>query len=212
MSMNIPPLDWPYYGIGFVDAVKRAFKKYATFSGRASRSEFWWWTLANAIIGFVLYLATLILGFATSSGQNDFGAAGIPFLILLIIWGLAVIIPNIAITIRRLHDAGYSGWFYLFNVVGLGIVTLVLCAMQTSPNAAQYGPPVPQGYAPYPPQGYGDQQYGQPQQGYGQDPNAQQYGRPQQGYGQDPNAQQYGQPQQGYGQDPNAQQYGQPQQ
>jgi hypothetical protein len=40
-----PPLDLPHYGIGFVDAVKRGFKKYATFKGRASRSEYWWWTL-----------------------------------------------------------------------------------------------------------------------------------------------------------------------
>ena len=53
----VPPLDWPHYGIGFLPAVKRAFQKYATFSGRASRSEFWWWVLANAIVGTVLYAA-----------------------------------------------------------------------------------------------------------------------------------------------------------
>ena len=53
----VPPLDWPHYGIGFLPAVKRAFQKYATFSGRASRSEFWWWVLANAVIGTVLYLS-----------------------------------------------------------------------------------------------------------------------------------------------------------
>ena len=77
---------------------------------------------------------------------------------LLVVWALAVVIPTIAVTIRRLHDAGYSGWFYLFSVFGLGIVTLVLCAMETSPAAAKYGPPYPQAY---PPGGYG-----QPNQGY----------------------------------------------
>jgi hypothetical protein len=42
LQTSSPPLAWPRYGIGFVDAIKRAYKKYATFSGRASRSEYWW--------------------------------------------------------------------------------------------------------------------------------------------------------------------------
>ena len=148
MSIPVPPLDWPHYGIGFVAAVKRGFQKYATFSGRASRSEFWWWALANAIVGTVLYLLTVGLGVATASKPGQvIGPGGWAFGILLVVWALAVIIPNIAVTIRRLHDAGYSGWFYLFSVFGLGIVTLVLCAMETSPVAAKYGPPYPQGYA-----------------------------------------------------------------
>lgn len=100
--------------------------------------------------------------------------------------GLATIVPTIAVSIRRLHDAGYTGWFYLFNIVGLGIVTLILCAMPTSPNAAQYGPPAPEGYYPpqpgvLPPDPYAQQpNYGQ-QQGYGQQ-------QPPQGYGQQPPA------------------------
>jgi len=43
-------LDMPYYGIGFIDAIKRGFRKYATFSGRASRSEYWWWALFTFIV------------------------------------------------------------------------------------------------------------------------------------------------------------------
>ena len=168
--MNEPPLDWPYYGIGFVPAVKRAFQKYATFTGRASRGEYWWWILGYSIIFVVLYALTLGLGLANAAQTGKFGAAGIPFAILTVIFVLATIIPNISITIRRLHDAGYSGWFLLFNIVGLGIITTILCILPTSPNAAQYGPPAPQGYGPgYPPQppaGYGDQ----PQANYGQQP------------------------------------------
>ena len=78
-------------------------------------------------------------------------------------------LARIAVSVRRLHDAGHSGWFYLFSVFGLGVVTLVLCAMETSPAAAAYGPPYPQGYAPG---GYG---YAAPNQGYGPPPGQQQY-------------------------------------
>ena len=56
----------PYYGIGFVDAVKRGFKKYATFTGRASRSEYWWWALFTFTGYLVLGLLAFALGTATS--------------------------------------------------------------------------------------------------------------------------------------------------
>ena len=78
------------------------------------------------------------------------GPGGWAFGILLVVWALAVVIPNIAVTIRRLHDAGYSGWFYLFNVVGLGIVTLVLCAMETSPGRGQVRSALPAGVRHHP--------------------------------------------------------------
>lgn len=162
VPVSAPPLDWPHYGIGFVPAVKRALKKYATFTGRASRGEFWWWFLANTIIGTVLYALTFGLGMATATKPGQvIGPGGWAFTALLAIWGLAIIVPHIAVCVRRLHDAGYSGWFYLFSIVGLGIVPLVLCALETSPNAGKYGPPYPD-YAPQPDQ----------QQGYPQQPNA----------------------------------------
>ena len=167
MSTQVPPLDWPHYGIGFVPAVKRVFQKYATFTGRASRSEFWWWTLANVIVVTVLYALIIALAVAGRTSDGEPGRAAIAPTVLLVVWALAIVVPSIAVTIRRLHDAGYSGWFYLFSVFGLGIVTLVLCAMETSPAAAKYGPPHPQGYAPA---GYGD-----PNQGYGPPPGQQQF-------------------------------------
>ena len=60
-----PALDHPWYGIGFVDAIKRGFKKYAKFEGRASRGEYWWWVLFTGVIFFVLYVAGIIIGAAT---------------------------------------------------------------------------------------------------------------------------------------------------
>ena len=65
-SLAPPSLDLPYYGIGFVDAVKRGFKKYATFTGRASRSEYWWWALFTFTGYLVLGLLAFALGTATS--------------------------------------------------------------------------------------------------------------------------------------------------
>ena len=185
MSIPVPPLDWPHYGIGFIPAVKRAFQKYAAFEGRASRGEYWWWVLANAIVVLVFYgWAMAVIVTAAVAERTDFPPGAIFPLVILSLWALGTIVPNIAITIRRLHDAGYSGWFYLFNIVGLGIVTTILCAMPTSPNAAQYGPPAPEGYYPpqqgmLPPDPFAQPNYGQ-QQGYGQ--------QPQQGYGQQPPA------------------------
>ena len=187
MSIPVPPLDWPNYGIGFIPAVKRAFQKYAKFDGRASRGEYWWWVLANSLVVFVFYgLSLVILATSPATARGEFPPAAVFPLIVLTVWGLATIVPTIAVSIRRLHDAGYTGWFYLFNIVGLGIVTLILCAMPTSPNAAQYGPPAPEGYYPpqpgvLPPDPYAQQpNYGQ-QQGYGQQ-------QPPQGYGQQPPA------------------------
>ena len=199
-----PPLDHPWYGIGFVDAIKRAFKKYAKFNGRASRGEYWWWVLFTGIIFFVLYIAGIAIGFATIRPNGQMGPAAIPFFVLVALFGLAVIVPSIAVAVRRLHDAGYSGWFYLLSLIPTvgGIILLVLCVMQTSPQAPKYGPPVPVGWTPalpgggyqqagyqaqgYPQQGY--EQQGYPQQGY------EQQGYPQQGY------EQQGYPQQGYDQ------------
>ena len=97
-----------------------------------------------------------MLGLASASKPGQvIGPAGWPFGILLLVWALGTIVPTIAVSVRRLHDAGYSGWFYLFNIVGLGIVTLVLCALETSPKAPQYGPPYPDNFGQQ--QGYGQQ-------------------------------------------------------
>lgn len=171
IGRDVPPLDWPDYDIGFTDAVKRVFQKYAVFTGRAGRAEFWWWVLADFIVYAVLYALMMILGvgFGTS---DTFGAGGVVFAILLIVWALATIVPHIAVSVRRLHDAGYSGLMYLLVLIPCGIggiILLVLCAQETSPKAIEYGPPGPAGYSPFgQPAGYG-----QPVGGYGQ---AQPYG------------------------------------
>lgn len=84
--------------MSFGEAIKSVFTKYATFSGRARRSEFWYFMLFNFLVSLVLSL--------------------IPFLsILSSLWALAVLIPTLAVTVRRFHDIGKSGWKYLYFLI-----------------------------------------------------------------------------------------------
>jgi uncharacterized membrane protein YhaH (DUF805 family) len=78
------------------------FERYAKFDGRANRPEFWWFVLANLIIQVV---------FNILSQAADF------FLILGLIYGLAVLVPSIAVAVRRLHDLDKSGWFLLLWLI-----------------------------------------------------------------------------------------------
>ena len=103
------PLDQPYYGCSFTEAFLRFWKKYAVFKGRASRSEFWWFMLANLIITFILG------SIANSIDQLSF----LPGL-----WGLATVVPVIALGVRRLHDTNRSGW-WLFGYYVLVFATFI---------------------------------------------------------------------------------------
>jgi uncharacterized membrane protein YhaH (DUF805 family) len=104
-------------------------KKYATFGGRARRTEFWMFTLINFIISAVLNIV-----------QRSTGSTIV--LVISVIYSLAVLIPGIAVTVRRLHDTGRSGgwWFIgLIPIVGW-IILIVFCAQDSQPGPNQYGP------------------------------------------------------------------------
>ncbi len=105
-----------------------ALKKYATFSGRATRSEYWYFFLVNFLIGIVLNIITMSVG-------DTYGVVGM-------VYNLAMIIPGLAICARRLHDIGKSGWMILVSLIPLaGIIWLiVLLATQSSPVDNVYGP------------------------------------------------------------------------
>ena len=125
---------------GFADSVKRAFSQYAKFDGVASIAEYWWFVLFNAIVGGVLYslALVLILGGAASGGDDGkaAGASSIVVMLILGLYGLAVFLPGLGVTIRRLHDAGYSGFFFLLSFLGpLSIVPVILCILPSKPAA-----------------------------------------------------------------------------
>jgi len=132
-----PPLWAPYYGAPFPAAVKRFFKKYATFSGRASRSEFWWWALVSFAVSIVL---NIISGPATTAdGTPNFGVGSI----LALIWGLATIVPSLALVVRRLHDGGFSGLLALLLLVPFigALAVLVLTILPSKPEGQKYDRP-----------------------------------------------------------------------
>jgi uncharacterized membrane protein YhaH (DUF805 family) len=102
-------------GIGFVDAVKRFWAQYASFSGRASRSEYWWAYLGMIVISILVQVVDLAI----------IAATGVPF--LTVIFALAILIPSLAIAVRRLHDTDRSGWWYLIIFVPfVGVIVLLV--------------------------------------------------------------------------------------
>ena len=124
---------------GFADSVKRAFSQYAKFDGVASIAEYWWFVLFNAIVGGVLYFLAIVLAIGVATGGGDEDAAGASGVVVMLIFGLyilAIFLPGLGLTIRRLHDAGYSGFFFLLNFLGpLSIVPVILCILPSKPAA-----------------------------------------------------------------------------
>ncbi|MBV8489311.1 MAG: DUF805 domain-containing protein [Candidatus Eremiobacteraeota bacterium] len=111
-------------------------KNYTGFHGRARRAEFWWFTLFNIIIIAVLELVGSLIGGMTGSGNGPVVAGA-----LAGIYSLAVLLPTIAVSIRRLHDTDKSGWWILLNFVPFGaIVLLIFYILDGTPGPNQYGP------------------------------------------------------------------------
>jgi uncharacterized membrane protein YhaH (DUF805 family) len=114
--------------MGFGDAVKTCFTKYADFKGRASRPEYWWFFLSYVIV----YVVTLLLASASRG-------------LYALVWiaALAYFLPLLAAAVRRLHDTGRSGWWYLIVLVPIigWIILLVLLAGEGQPTPNEYGPP-----------------------------------------------------------------------
>lgn len=108
----------------------RVIKKYAVFSGRARRKEYWIFMLLNFIIGLVLALIDSMI-----FGQRDIGILGS-------LYSLAMIIPSIAVSVRRLHDTGRSGGWLFINLVPLigWIVFLIFTLIDSQPGDNKYGP------------------------------------------------------------------------
>lgn len=98
------------------EAVGACFSKFATFSGRARRAEYWWFTLFNLIVGIVL---------AFAQGDAEVGVTDL--------YALVILLPSLAVTARRLHDTGRSGWWQLLAFVPVvGWIVLLIWYCQPS--------------------------------------------------------------------------------
>ena len=101
----------------------------------ASRSEYWWWTLFTTVTAIALSVPALVIGMRTSpDGGETPGLPAVPLLVLLVLFYLAVLVPTIAVTVRRLHDAGYSGWLALLALIPWlgGLILLVFTLLPPS--------------------------------------------------------------------------------
>ena len=108
-------------------------KKYAVFSGRARRKEYWFFVLFNIIISIILAVIDGVTG--TLDPESGMGLLGL-------VYTLAILIPALAVSVRRLHDTGRSGWWLLLLLIPLigTIVILIFMVQDSKAEENQYGP------------------------------------------------------------------------
>jgi len=100
----------------FQKSIKTCFKKYAEFTGRALRSEFWWFVLFCFVGGIVTgIIDVMILGYSAETlGPIN------------TIFSVVTFLPGLAVAARRLHDINKSGWWLLINLTGIGVILLIV--------------------------------------------------------------------------------------
>lgn len=109
-----------------IDAVKSVFTNYATFRGTAPRSEYWWWTLFATVVAAVI-----------NAFSGDFDNPNTAVSTLGLIWAVGTLIPGLAVTVRRFHDAGFSGkWLFTLLipvVAGIASIAQIVGIIATAP-------------------------------------------------------------------------------
>ena len=132
--------------MGFVQSIKHNFANYATFSGRAQRSQFWWWYLFTVIVYAVANVVDSLIGWGVGKQTFEFtingeiqryDAPGVGFL-FIVVW-LVLLLPTLAVAVRRLHDTDRSGWWLLWGyllaiVCCIGFIILLVFWLQRGTN------------------------------------------------------------------------------
>lgn len=131
----VRPLELPYYGAPPLEAFTRVWKKYAVFSGRASRSEYWWWALASAVVSAVLNGISPTVVNGQTTGSSALGG----------LWFLVSVVPSLAVAARRLHDA---------NISACWIALIVMLAQRENPLGQRFDRYPGQPGTPYQKQAY----------------------------------------------------------
>lgn len=120
-------------------------KKYVVFSGRASRSEYWYFVLFSTIISIILTIIDVAMGSgsaeSTMGGADAEMAANVSMGLLGGIYSLAVFLPSLAVAVRRLHDTDHSGWWMFIALIPLigVIVLLIFMVKDSTPSENEYG-------------------------------------------------------------------------
>lgn len=134
--------------VSFPDAVKMFFARYVDFQGRSRRSEYWWVALFNVIVFAVLFILAMVLG-GLNPDTGTMGPLGYVIIAIMGLYGLAIIIPSIALFVRRLHDINQTGWIYLGIVIAsliplIGLVAsiaqIVIACIPGTVGPNKYGP------------------------------------------------------------------------
>jgi uncharacterized membrane protein YhaH (DUF805 family) len=120
--------------MSFSEAVKDGFDHYTKFDGRASRPAYWWWFLFAILVAAAAWIIDAAIGTSGAIG----GLAG-----------LALLLPGLSVSIRRLHDTDHSGWWVLISLIPIigFIVLLIFYLRQSDPGENKYGPPPVAGIA-----------------------------------------------------------------
>ncbi|HUG37251.1 MAG TPA: DUF805 domain-containing protein [Candidatus Limnocylindrales bacterium] len=110
----------------FTQAIEAGFKNYTNFSGRAVRSEYWFWFLFEVLVQLGLWIVDSVTGIG----------------VLGILFTLGTLLPGIAVTVRRLHDIDKSGWFLLVGLIPIvgAIIMLVWMCQEGTPGPNRFGP------------------------------------------------------------------------
>ena len=143
--------------VGFVDAIKRAFRGWTDYSSRATVGEYWWFYLFSLLLILVPYVAIILLTFAllpssstsastaplsTRSEPNGAAVAAVVVLgVVVFLLALGLFLVQLALTVRRLHDTDREGWWYLISFVPFGgFVLLYFLILPGTPGPNRYGP------------------------------------------------------------------------
>lgn len=119
-----------------VEAYQLFWKNYVNFSGRSTRAHYWWVVLIQSLISVVAIILQTVLG------MGDSGAPAVVIGGIYSLYNLATVLPMLSLGVRRLHDTGRAGWWYLINFVPCigSIVFLVFVCLPGTVGDNQFGP------------------------------------------------------------------------
>jgi uncharacterized membrane protein YhaH (DUF805 family) len=117
--------------MSFAESIRSCLSQYVGFSGRARRSEYWWFALFNLLVSVVAGILDALFGTDFGRGSGVIG----------VIASLALVLPTLAVAVRRLHDTSRTGWWILIGLIPIiGWIILIVFYVQDSHADNQYGP------------------------------------------------------------------------